>query len=324
MRSAFITGITGQDGSYLAELLLEKGYRVTGLTRRRANAPNGPLAALPGAITLVEGSLQDAEALARGIRESAPDEVYNLGGPSSVAGSWENPVGTGDVCGLGAVRLLEAVRREAPAARLFQASSSEIFDPAVRAPLHEGSPCRPNSPYGAAKLYAQHAVAAWREAYGMFAVTGILFNHESPRRGPDFVTRRIARGVARIAAGADRELRLGSLDSRRDWGFAGDYVRAMWMMLQADTPADLVLGTGQAHSVRDFCDAAFAVAGLDAAAYVVSDPARMRAVDSPLRVADPSRARERLGWTPEVHFGRLVAMMVTAEMRMAGTGAGDG
>lgn len=312
MTTAFITGISGQDGSYLTELLLEKGYGVTGLTRSVERARHGFLAPHLGAITLVEGSL-DLAALRGVLARLRPDEIYHLGGPSSVGASWDDPVGTGDACGLGTVRLLEAVRLEAPRARLFNASSCEIFAPEAPLPLSESSPRRPASPYGAAKLYAHHAVAAWRGAYGLYAVNGILFNHESPRRSSSFVSRRIVQGVARIRAGEARELRLGSLDAARDWGFAGDAVRAMWLMLQSATPEDLVVGTGQAHSVREFCDAAFAAAGLDYRQYVVSDPARLRVFDAPLRLADPSRARDRLGWTPQVDFGQLVRLMVSAE-----------
>jgi len=314
MPSALITGITGQDGSYLAELLLGKGYRVAGITRDVTRATQGYLAPLAGRLDLRQASLEDVDVLRRIVLEVTPDEIYNLAGETKVSASWSDPAGTGEVNALGAARVLEAARMGAPRARVFQASSCEMFDPSD-VPLREESPLRPSSPYGVAKMYAHFMSAAFRESFAMHVVSGILFNHESPRRGESFVTRKISRAVSRIVRREQRELRLGNLASRRDWGFAGDYVDAMWRMLQRDPPEDLVIGTGEAHSVRDFCERAFSVAGLDYRDYVVSDPELTRPADARLRVADASRARTRLGWTPRVSFDALVEMMVESDMK---------
>ncbi|HSA55861.1 MAG TPA: GDP-mannose 4,6-dehydratase [Gemmatimonadaceae bacterium] len=314
MTTALITGVSGQDGSYLAELLLEKRYRVVGFTRDADRARQGPLRAVADRIELRTASLGDAEGLARLVAEVQPREIYNLAGQTRVSDSWSDPIGTGDASGLAVTRLLEAVRRAAPDGRFLQASSSEMYAPELETPLREDSAMRPASPYGAAKLYAHHVTRQYREAYGMHVSSAILFNHESPRRSEAFVTRKITRAAARIARGAQRELRLGNLDARRDWGFAGDYVRALWEMLQVERPEDLVIGTGVAHSVSDFCAAAFAAAGLNWRDHVVSDPSLFRSADTPVRLADPTRARERLGWTPEVDFTRLIEMMVRYDM----------
>lgn len=317
MSSALITGVTGQDGTYLAELLLAQGYRVVGLTRDVAAARRGHAGGILRDVQLVEGSLTDAALLQRLVEQSQPREIYNLAGQTRVSASWDDPVETGDSCGLAVARLLAIARAIAPEVRFLQASSAEMFAPEVVGPADESSPFRPISPYGAAKLYAHHLVGAYRDVHGMYAVSAILFNHESPRRSEAFVTRRITRGVARIARGEATELRLGNLDVRRDWGFAGDYVRAMWMMLQRDEPEDFVIGTGEAHSVADFCHAAFRAAGLDWREYVRSDPGRHRPGDVPVRLANPARARTRLGWTPEVDFDRLVEMMVRHDLGAA-------
>lgn len=314
MPTAFITGVTGQDGSYLAELLVGKGYRVVGLTRRPDSARLGVAGAALRDVEMVGGDVTDGTRLEQLFADVQPDEIYNLAGQTRVGASWDDPVGTGDVTGLAVARLLEAARRAAPQARILQASSSEMFAPELTGPLAEDAPFRPVSPYGVAKLFGHHLVGAYRERWSAFAASAVLFNHESPRRSEAFVTRRITRGVARIARGEVHELRLGNLESRRDWGFAGDYVRAMWMMLQHAEPTDFVIGTGQAHSVAEFCAAAFGVAGLDWRAHVVSDADRLRPSDAAVRVADPTRAQARLGWTPEVDFPRLVEMMVRHDL----------
>jgi GDPmannose 4,6-dehydratase len=313
--TALITGISGQDGSYLTELLLTKGYRVAGITRDVSAAVLGPIGLAGTAVELFEAQPGDTEALHRIIVEVMPDEVYNLAGQSHVGGSWKDPVGTAEATALAAAKLLETVRELRPGARLFQASSSEVFAVDAPMPLSEESTMRPASLYGAAKLYAHHMTRIYREAFGLYAANGILFNHESPRRGESFVTQRIARGVARIARGKQKELRLGNLEPRRDWGFAGDYARAMWLMLQRPVAEDLVIGTGKAHSVREFCEAAFRTAGLDWTEHVVFDESLIRPSDPSLRVADPSRARALLGWEPEIDFEALVQMMVHEAMR---------
>lgn len=316
MATALITGISGQDGSYLAELLLGKGYRVVGLTRDVERARRGPLAAVADRVELRAVPLDDAAGMARVVAEVEPREMYNLAGQTRVSDSWNDPVGTGNASGLAVTRWLEAVRQSAPRARVLQASSSEMYAAGLESPLNEDSPMRPSSPYGAAKLYAHHVTRQYRETHGLHASCAILFNHESPRRSPDFVTRKITRAVARIARRSERELRLGNIEVRRDWGFAGDYVRAMWLMLQGEEPGDFVIGTGRAHSVAEFCAVAFEAVGLNWRDHVVSDPSLFRSGDVPVRLADPGRARERLGWTPEVDFTALVRMMVREELEL--------
>jgi GDPmannose 4,6-dehydratase len=319
-RRALVTGITGQDGSYLAELLLAEGYEVAGMVRRASTESVERIEHLLDRLLLVQGDLLDQASLVRVLEESAPHEVYNLAAQSFVPASFRQPVLTAEFTAIGVTRMLEALRTAAPEARFYQASSSEMFGHALETPQTERTPFHPRSPYGVAKVYAHHATVNYREAYGLFAVSGILFNHESPRRGLEFVTRKITDGVARIKLGLADELRLGNLDARRDWGFAGDYVRAMWLMLSQDEPGDFVIGTGQDHSVRDFVDAAFAHAGLDPSQHVVEDAALLRPADVDHLVADSSLARERLGWAPETSFEQLVVLMVDADLaRLAGT-----
>jgi GDPmannose 4,6-dehydratase len=308
---ALITGVSGQDGSYLAEFLLDRGYEVIGVSRDPA-AARAKLGASGERIELVEGSLAATTALRRLLAQARPDEVYNLAGQTRIGPSWDDPEATADVNALGVTRLLEAVRQESSRVKLFQATSSEIFEESPY-PLDEGARLGANTPYGITKLHAHLMVRAYRERYGLFAVSGILFNHESPRRDENFVTRKITRAVARIAAGEQRELHLGNLEARRDWGFAADYVEAMWRMLQRGEAEDFVIGTGVAHSVRDFVGEAFRAAGLSAEGRVVSDTALLRPGDVPVRVADAGRARALLGWTPRVSFTELVRLMVQAD-----------
>jgi GDPmannose 4,6-dehydratase len=314
MPTALITGITGQDGSYLAEWLLAHGYRVVGAVRDGEAACRPAAEPLRGRVELVQADLADQASLVAALRKCEPSEVYNLAALSRVAISWDEPARVGDVTGLGVARLLEAVRRTDPAIRVFQAGSSEMFGRAERSPQDETTPFRPCTPYGAAKVYAHHLVCGYREAYGLFACSGILFNHESPRRGRDFVSRKIAAGAARIKLGLADRLTLGNLAARRDWGFAGDYVRAMWAMLQRPAPEDFVIGTGVQHTVEDFCRAAFGCVGLDHRRYVVVDPSLLRPVENDNMAADASKARRLLDWTPTTGFTELVAMMVRAEM----------
>jgi GDPmannose 4,6-dehydratase len=320
-RTALVTGLTGQDGTYLAELLLERGYHVCGLVRPGAR-PLPP--ALQNAVELHAADLLDGPALATVLRRVRPDEVYHLAAVTFVPASVSDPLAVYEFNVLSAARLLEAVRSACPEARYFQAGSSEVFGDAASSPQNEDTPFRPRSPYGAAKAAAQQLVCAYRAAYGLFACTGILFNHESPRRGPEFVTRKITRGAARIRLGLDRELRLGSLDARRDWGYAGDHVRAMWLMLQQDRPDDYVIGTGEAHTVEEFVSAAFGQIGLDWREYVTVDPAFVRPPEKVQLVADASRARRRLGWRPEVSFTELVQRMVDADLAALTAAHGSG
>ncbi len=338
MKRALITGVTGQDGSYLAELLLAKGYEVHGLVRRASTFNRSRidhLRADPELRTrfhLHYGDLGDTESLAGVLRHVQPEEVYNLAAQSHVGISFRMPTYTGDVTGLGVVRLLEAVRAVSPEARFYQASSSELFGKAEEVPQSEGTPFHPRSPYAVAKMYAFWATVNYREAYGLFAANGILFNHESPRRGENFVTRKITRAVAEIAVGRRESVALGNLEARRDWGFAGDYVDAMWRMLQAEIPRDYVVGTGKAHSVREFAERAFAEIGVElawegegkdevgrdarsGAIRVTVDPAYFRPAEVDHLLADPGRAREELGWQPKVSFEELVRMMVQADLR---------
>ncbi|MBZ0159714.1 MAG: GDP-mannose 4,6-dehydratase [bacterium] len=324
MKTALITGITGQDGSYLTELLLAKGYTVHGLIRRASTFhtqrlehlyqdPHDPQASL----VLHYGDLADSSQLTNLFYEVRPDEVYHLGAQSHVRVSFDMPDYTGDITGLGTVRLLEAIRKSEVRCRLYQASSSEMFGDAP-APQSEQSPFQPRSPYAAAKLYAYWMVRNYREGYGLFTCNGIMFNHESPRRGETFVTRKITRGVAAILAGRQQKLFLGNLDARRDWGYAPEYVEGMWLMLQQEAPCDLVFGTGETHSVLEFVEEAFGYVDLDWRDYVAEDPRYLRPTEVPLLQADPSEAKRRLGWEPGVTFRDLIRIMLDADLEAAG------
>ncbi|HEU5065889.1 MAG TPA: GDP-mannose 4,6-dehydratase [Gaiellaceae bacterium] len=313
-KRALITGITGQDGSYLAELLLEKGYEVHGMVRRASTENFERIQHLTDRITLVQADLLDPSSLVEALEEARPDEVYNLGAQSFVPTSWRQPVLTAEFTGVGVTRLLEAIRRVNPDLRFYQASSSEMFGKVREVPQSETTPFYPRSPYGVAKAYGHFITVNYRESYGLFAVSGILFNHESPRRGLEFVTRKISDGVARIKLGLADELRLGNLDAKRDWGFAGDYVEAMWRMLQADEPDDFVIATGEEHSVQEFAAIAFAHAGLDSEECVKTDPEFLRPAEVDHLVGDASKAREQLGWEPQVSFRELAEMMVEADL----------
>jgi GDPmannose 4,6-dehydratase len=314
MPKALITGVTGQDGSYLAELLLQKGYEVVGMVRRTSHHSYERIEHLLDRIEVVAADLLDQHSLTIVLQEARPDEVYNLAAQSYVPTSWSQPVLTGEFTALGVTRILEAIRLVHPAARFYQASSSEMFGKVTQTPQREDTPFYPRSPYGVAKVYGHWITVNYRESYGLYAVSGILFNHESPRRGIEFVTRKVTDGVARIKLGLAREIRLGNLDARRDWGFAGDYVEAMWRMLQRDAPEDYVVGTGEAHSVRDLVEVAFAHVGLDWQKHVVSDPKYYRPAEVDILIADPSKACRELGWTPRVGFSELVTMMVDADL----------
>jgi len=313
-KTALITGITGQDGSYLAELLLNEGYRVVGMTRRTSTDVHERIQHLVDDIEFVSGDLLDQSSVTSIIARVKPEEVYNLAAQSFVPTSWDQPVLTGEFTALGVTRVLEAVRSVNPKIRFYQASSSEMFGKVQAVPQDESTPFYPRSPYGVAKLYGHWITINYRESYDLYAVSGILFNHESERRGKEFVTRKITDGVARIKLGLASELRLGNLDARRDWGFAGDYVRAMWLMLQQPAPDDYVVATGTTRSVGDFVRAAFAVAELDWERYVVVDPRYYRPAEVDLLVGDPAKAREHLGWEPEYSFERLVESMVVADL----------
>jgi GDPmannose 4,6-dehydratase len=313
-KRALITGITGQDGSYLADLLLEKGYEVHGMVRRSSTENFERIQHLTDRISLVQADLLDTSSLVEALEESQPEEVYNLGAQSFVPTSWRQPVLTAEFTGVGVTRLLEAIRRVNPHIRFYQASSSEMFGKVREVPQSETTPFYPRSPYGVAKAYGHFITVNYRESYGLFAVSGILFNHESPRRGLEFVTRKIADGVARIKLGLANELRLGNLDAQRDWGFAGDYVEAMWLMLQEDEPDDYVIATGEEHAVQEFADIAFAHAGLEAGGYVKTDPEFLRPAEVDHLVGNASKAREKLGWEPRVSFHELVEMMVDADL----------
>jgi len=313
-KTALITGLTGQDGSYLAEWLLENNYSVYGLVRRLSTPNHSRIEHLLDKVTLLEGDLIDQSSLDAAVKEAQPDEVYNLAAQSFVATSWTQPVATGEVTGLGALRVMEAARRCCPDAKVYQASSSEMFGKVLETPQRETTPFYPRSPYGFAKVYAYWATINYRESYDMFCCNGILFNHESPRRGIEFVTRKITDAVARIHCGLDKELRLGNLDAYRDWGFAGDYVRAMWLMLQQETPDDYVVATGEAHSVREFVDLAFSEVGLNYEDYVVVDPKFFRPAEVNYLLGDATKAREQLHWSPEVSFEELVRMMTRADV----------
>ena len=313
-KRALITGITGQDGSYLAELLLEKAYEVHGMVRRSSTENFDRIQHLTDRVSLVQADLLDPSSLVEALEEAQPDEVYNLGAQSFVPTSWRQPVLTAEFTAVGVTRLLEAVRRVNPDIRFYQASSSEMFGKVREVPQSETTPFYPRSPYGVAKAYGHFITVNYRESYGLFAVSGILFNHESPRRGLEFVTRKISDGVARIKLGLADELRLGNLDAKRDWGFAGDYVEAMWLMLQPDEPHDYVIATGEEHSVQEFVDIAFSHAGLDPAQHVKTDPEFLRPAEVDHLVGDASKAREQLDWEPRVSFRELVEMMVDADL----------
>jgi GDPmannose 4,6-dehydratase len=314
MPTALITGVTGQDGSYLAELLLEKNYRVVGVVRRSSTTPYERIGHLVDKVELVSADLLDQTSLTDVVSECQPDEIYNLAAQSFVQTSWTQPVLTGEFTALGVTRVLEAMKKAAPKARFYQASSSEMFGKVVETPQRESTPFYPRSPYGVAKVYGHWITVNYRESFGLYAVSGILFNHESPRRGLEFVTRKVTDAVARIKLGYAKELRLGNLDSRRDWGFAGDYVDAMWRMLQRDEPDDYVIGTGHTCSVRDLCEIAFGCVDLDYREFVKQDPKFIRPAEVDLLVADPARARDELGWVPTVNFQSLVKMMVDADL----------
>jgi GDPmannose 4,6-dehydratase len=319
MPKALVTGVTGQDGSYLAELLLAKGYEVAGMVRRTSHHSYERIEHLLDRVQIVAADLLDQHSLTQVLQETRPDEVYNLAAQSYVPTSWTQPVLTGEFTALGVTRILEAVRLVHPSARFYQASSSEMFGRVVETPQNERTPFYPRSPYGVAKAYGHWITVNYRESYGIYAVSGILFNHESPRRGIEFVTRKVTDAVARIKLGLASELRLGNLDARRDWGFAGDYVDAMWRMLQQPEAQDYVIGTGTTHSVRELVQAAFGHVGLDWEKYVVVDPRFIRPAEVDLLQADPSKARAELGWEPKVSFEELVAMMVEADLaRLAG------
>jgi GDPmannose 4,6-dehydratase len=314
MPKALITGVTGQDGSYLAEFLLGKGYEVVGMVRRTSHDSYERIEHLLDRIEIVAADLLDQHSLTVVLQETRPDEVYNLAAQSFVPTSWNQPVLTGEFTALGVTRILEAIRLVSPKARFYQASSSEMFGKVSETPQRETTSFYPRSPYGVAKVYGHWITVNYRESYDLFAVSGILFNHESPRRGIEFVTRKVTDGVARIKLGMAKDLRLGNLDARRDWGFAGDYVEAMWLMLQQAEPQDYVIGTGETHSVRELVELAFGHVGLDYRQYVVSDPRFHRPAEVDLLLADASKARKELGWKTRVSFPELVAMMVDADM----------
>jgi GDPmannose 4,6-dehydratase len=313
-KRALITGITGQDGSYLAESLLEKGYTVFGMVRRASRDNFERIEHIRHRLELRQADLLDQLSLIRVLEETRPHEVYNLAAQSFVPASWSQPILTGEFTALGVTRMLEAIRLVDPSIRFYQASSSEMFGKVRATPQNEETPFHPRSPYGVAKVYGHAITVNYRESYGLFGCCGILFNHESPRRGLEFVTRKVTDGVARIALDLSRELRLGNLDARRDWGFAGDYVEAMWMMLQQDRPDDYVVATGESHSIQELLDLAFGCVGLDSAEYVVIDPALKRPAEVDSLLGDASKARQTLGWAPRVRFPELVRMMVEADL----------
>lgn len=319
MKRALITGVTGQDGSYLAELLLEKGYEVYGL-RRRTSTPNYEnVNHIKDEIRWISGDLTDMASLIEAVKISDPDEVYNLAAQSFVAASWPQPIATGQYTAIAVTNMLEAVRIMKPEARFYQASSSEMFGKVVETPQKETTPFYPRSPYGVAKVYGHWITVNYRESFNMFACSGILFNHESPRRGLEFVTRKVTDGVARIKLGLQNELRMGNLDSLRDWGFAGDYVRAMWLMLQQDEPDDYVISTGEMHTVKELLEVAFSYVGLDYRDHVVIDPEFVRPAEVDLLLGDCSKAKEKLGWELEIGFEELIQMMVDVDMRRVHT-----
>ena len=320
-QKALITGITGQDGSYLAEFLLDKGYEVFGMLRRSSTETCQRVEHLKSRLRFLQGDLLDQASLVSCLEESRPDEIYNLAAQSFVPTSWNQPTLTGQFTGLAVSRMLEAMRQVVPGARFHQASSSEMFGKVREVPQNELTPFHPRSPYAVAKCYGHHITVNYRESYGLFAASGILFNHESPRRGLEFVTRKISDGVARIKLGLADELRLGNLDSQRDWGYAGDYVEAMWLMLQHDEPDDFVIATGETHSIRDFLDIAFGHVDLDWAAYVKQDDRFLRPAEVDQLIGDYGKAKRVLGWEPRVGFAELVRMMVDADLALLGGAA---
>ncbi len=322
MSTALITGITGQDGSYLAEFLLAKGYKIVGMSRRTSTLNFERIAHFQDDITLVQGDLHDQSSLVAILEEYKPDEVYNLAAQSFVPTSWQQAVLTAEVTAVGVLRMLDAIRQLNPKIRFYQASSSEMFGKVMEVPQRESTPFYPRSPYGVAKVYGHWITVNYRESYNLFTVSGILFNHESPRRGFEFVTRKISRGVAAIKLGLAQELRLGNLDAQRDWGYALDYVRAMWMMLQQEEPCDFVIGSGETHSVREFCEIAFGCVDLDYQKYVVQDPKFYRPAEVDLLISDPAKAHQVLGWEPFVNFRELVEMMVQADIQQLGGTSG--
>jgi GDPmannose 4,6-dehydratase len=315
MKKALVTGITGQDGSYLAELLLEKGYKVYGLRRRSSDLHYGNVAHLKDDIEFIYADMIDIPSLVTAIEKSDPDEVYNLAAQSFVQTSWEQPILTGEVDGMGVANILEAIRTVKPDTRFYQASTSEMFGKVQEVPQKETTPFYPRSPYGVAKLYGHWITINYRESYDMYTCSGILFNHESPRRGMEFVTRKVTDAAVRIKLGLQKELRMGNLDSKRDWGFAGDYVYAMWLMLQQDKPDDYVIATGETRTIRELLSTAFESVGLDYEDYVVIDPRFVRPAEVELLLGDPSKAKEKLGWKAKVSFQELIQMMVEEDMR---------
>lgn len=316
MKKALITGITGQDGSYLAELLLEKGYKVHGMVRRSSVENYERVEQIREKLHFVQGDLTDQSSLDEAIKEIMPDEVYNLAAQSFVPTSWNQPVLTSDVTGLGVTRILEAIRKHKPDAKFYQASSSEMFGKVQETPQTEKTPFYPRSPYGVSKIYGHWITVNYRESYRIFACSGILFNHESPRRGLEFVTRKVTNTVAKIKLGLAKELRMGNMEAKRDWGFAGDYVQAMWMMLQQDHPEDFVISTGKAHSVQELVDVAFEAVGLKAKDYVVTDPKFLRPAEVDFLIGNPEKARKKLQWRPKVSFEQLIQMMVIEDLRI--------
>jgi GDPmannose 4,6-dehydratase len=316
MSTALITGVTGQDGSYLAEFLLEQGYKVVGMVRRSSTVNFQRIEHIQDRITLVPGDLLDQMSLVDALREHRPQEVYNLAAQSFVPTSWRQPVFTGEATALGVTRMLEAVRMVDPAIRFYQASSSEMFGKVRRVPQDENTPFHPRSPYGVAKVYGHWITVNYRESYDLFACSGILFNHESPRRGLEFVTRKVTYGAAKIKLGLAKDLHLGNLAARRDWGFAGDYVEAMWLMLQQDHAEDFVVGTGDTHAVQELCEVAFGFLELDWEEYVVIDPRFYRPAEVDLLVSDPAKARQTLDWRPRVEFRTLIEMMVRSDLEL--------
>lgn len=316
MKTALIIGVNGQDGSYLAEWLVHKGYRVVGWMPEGITIDLANLNAVASQLTLARGNLLDQESINQTIEEFKPDEVYNLAAPSFAAASWNSPLLVGEVAGLGVGRILEAIRLVHPTARFFQASSSELFGLPSVSPQNEQTPFRPRNPYGIAKLYGHWTTVVYREQYGLYTASGILYNHESPRRGLEFVTRKIIHGAVQIKQGRQERLVLGNLDARRDWGYAPDYVEAMWMMLQADQPDDFVIGTGETHSVREFCDITFRHLGLDYRDYVETDASLYRPTEQVQLVGDCTKIQQRLGWRPRVRFDEMLRLMIEAEIQM--------
>lgn len=314
MKNALITGITGQDGSYLAELLLKKGYKVYGVKRRTSDLNYGNVEHLKDEIEFIYADMTDLPSLILAVKKAMPDEVYNLAAQSFVQTSWEQPVLTGEIDAMGVTNILEAVKMIKPDARFYQASTSEMFGKVQEIPQKETTPFYPRSPYGVAKLYGHWITVNYRESYDMYTCSGILFNHESPRRGLEFVTRKVTNAVARIKLGLQKEIRMGNLDSKRDWGFAGDYVKAMWLMLQQERPDDFVIATGETHTIKELLEVAFGYAGLNYEDYVVIDPRFIRPAEVELLLGDPSKAKEKLGWKLEVDFKQLIHMMVDSDL----------